>query len=138
MRKEIAETLSLRNRIGDDWHFVASLSYAGKVKHLDYVGYHKRLGGTSKTFRHFASTIGASQFAARFPHLRIAMDAFSEIFFHSPIYKGMPGISKFMLALFSFVGILTNYYFKIFPFIAGGKIKRTLIKMNKQWSPMTA
>ena len=126
MRKKAAKKISLRNRIGDDWHFVAALAFLGKIKNLNCVGYNKKLGGTSKTFKHYSKIIGASRLAANFPHITIALDAFSEIFLISPVYDQMSIFPKLSLAIFSGMGILFNYYIKIYPFVVGGRIKRVL------------
>jgi glycosyltransferase involved in cell wall biosynthesis len=124
MRRSDAQLTALRNRIGDDWHFVASLAFLGKVKNMSCIGYNKKLGGTSKSFRQYAKVIGASWFAANFPHATIAWGAFSDIFFLSPVYGDLPVLSKMTLATISSMAILVNYYFKIYPLVVGGRIKR--------------
>jgi glycosyltransferase domain-containing protein len=129
MRKSIAERIPQRSRIGDDWHFVATLAFLGKIKNLDCIGYNKKLGGTSNTFEQYAEAIGASSFSARFPHLQIAMDAFSEIVHESPAYLSLPGIGRFFLAFFSSTAVLLNFYMREYPFIIGGRIKRSIKKM---------
>jgi glycosyltransferase involved in cell wall biosynthesis len=125
MHKEIAKKVPLRNRMGEDWHFVAKMAYLGKIKNLDCVGYHKKLDGASKDFRQYAKIIGASWFAGNFPHIKIALDAFSEVLL-CPIYDGKRIHSKVILALSSSASILVSFYFKEFPFIIGGKIIRLL------------
>jgi hypothetical protein len=128
MRRTLANKIPQRNRIGDDWHFVANLAYLGKVKNLDCVGYNKQLGGISVTFENYAHEIGASSFAAKFPRLQIAMDAFTEVLFHSPVYSNMKTHARLVLAGSSGASILTSYLVKEFPFIIGGKIKRFFTK----------
>jgi glycosyltransferase involved in cell wall biosynthesis len=127
LRREIAQSIPLRNRIGDDWHYVASLAYLGRIKNLDCVGYNKKLGGTSKSFKHYARVIGASRFAANFPRVAIAVDAFKEILLHSPVYRAQPALRRFVLAILCCAGIIFKYYVIEFPFVVGGKIKRWLI-----------
>ena len=124
MHREIAKKVPLRNRMGEDWHFVAKVAYLGKIKNLECIGYNKKLDGSSRDLKQYARIIGASWFSASFPHLKIAMDASSEIM-SSPIYQGR-GHSKVMLALFAGASILINFYCKEFPFIMGGKIIRFL------------
>ena len=120
----VAKKISLRNRMGEDWHVVAKVAHLGKIKMLDCIGYHKKLNGSSKTLRHYAKIIGAPWFAANFPHAQIAIDAFAEIMI-SPIFK-KPWHSRLILALGSMGSILFNYYFKEYPLIIGGKIMRSL------------
>jgi glycosyltransferase involved in cell wall biosynthesis len=119
---EIAKQINLQNRMGEDWHVVAKIVYLGKIKMLDCIGYHKRLNGSSKTLRQYAKMIGAPWFSANFPHMQIAIDAFSEIM-TSPIYN-RPMHSRLILALGSSTSILFNHYCKEYPFIIGGKIAR--------------
>ena len=126
MHKQVARQIPLKNRIGDDWHFVASVAYLGKVKNLDCIGYHKKCGGISKNFKHYGKAIGASAFAVKFPHLRIAMDAFSNIVYHSPVYARQHYLVRATFGVFSLCSVLLGYYGKLYPFILGGKIKRLM------------
>jgi len=135
MQRKFAEKIPLRNRIGDDWHFVATLAYMGKIKNLDCIGYHKKLGGMSKNFKDYAEAIEATWFSADFPRIKIAMDAFSDVLFLSPVYAGMPIYARFTLATASCAGILIKYFCKEFPFIVGGKIKRFFWKEDESRIP---
>lgn len=119
----VAKSIKLKNRMGEDWHVVAKVAFLGKIKMLDCIGYHKRLNGSSKTLRQYAKMIGASWFAANFPHLQIAIDAFSEIM-TSPVYKVKLYPSRLILAFRSSCSILFNYYCKEYPFIIGGRVVR--------------
>ena len=129
MPRETAKKVPLGNRIGEDWHFLAKVAYLGKIKTLDCLGYNKKLNGLSKDFKQYAKIIGAPWFSANFPHIQIAMDAFSEIM-SSPIYgengKRGGGPSKILLALSSSASILINFYFRVYPLIMGGKLIRLL------------
>jgi glycosyltransferase involved in cell wall biosynthesis len=132
MRRKTAELVPQYSRIGDDWHFVAAVAYLGKIKNLDRVGYNKRLGGTSKTFENYAEAIGASKFSASFPRIRIALDAFSEILFHSPVYSQSSWLSRAILAVAASTAVLASFYIKEYPFIVGGRIKRFIRKLFNQ------
>lgn len=129
MPSSVAKQITLKNRMGEDWHVVAKIAYLGKIKMLDCTGYHKRLNGSSKTLKQYAKMIGAPWFSANFPHAQIAIDAFLEII-RSPVYNGLPQHSKLLLALCSSGSILFNHYCKEYPFILGGKIKR-LFRVHK-------
>lgn len=127
MRNDHGSRVPLRNRIGNDWHFVAGLAYQGKVKNLNCIGYHKRLAGTSSNFRKYAKVLGLSPFFARFPHLHVGFDAFVEIF-KSPLYSGVNPLVKLPLAAACFLAVFTSFYGKTYPFILGGQLKRLFIK----------
>jgi glycosyltransferase involved in cell wall biosynthesis len=132
MRRSLTQDISLRQVIGNDYHFIANLAYLGEIKHFEYVGYHKNLGGTSQDFKQYARHMGDSDFAAHFPHLKMACDAFAEIMYRSNVYAELPIYSRFTLAISSFTGMLFRYYGTIFPFMIGGKIKR-LITRSAPW-----
>lgn len=125
MRREMAEKIGIRRVIGNDWHFVASLGFLGKMKNLDFVGYRKRFGGTSRNFKSYARQIGESSFAGKYPYLKISVDAYREVI-TSPIYLSIPLYKRFFLAASSSAAVLFSYYVTNFPFVIGGKIKRTL------------
>jgi glycosyltransferase involved in cell wall biosynthesis len=124
MRRELTEYVSLRKVIGNDYHFMANLAYLGKIKNFEFTGYHKSFGGTSKSFKEYAKAMGESDFAGRFPHIKMACDAFREIMYRSPVFSDLPKLSKLTLAISSFSGVFLCYYGRIFPFAVAGKIKR--------------
>lgn len=124
MRRDLTGKIRLRKVIGNDYHFIANLAYLGKIKNFEFVGYNKTFGGTSKTFKQYAEAMGESDFARNFPHVKIAFDAFAEVWNRSPVYSSMHTLPKFMLAVSSFSGVFFCYYGKIFPLILGGKVKR--------------
>lgn len=133
MNRRLAQSIPLRNRIGDDWHFVASVAFTGKIKHLDVHGYNKKFGGVSINMKNYAKVIGASWFSANFPHATIAVDALAEIVMLSPQYSRVNWLSRVMLGLCSCTSVLLSHYVKVFPFIVGGRIKRLIRKPYDQW-----
>jgi glycosyltransferase involved in cell wall biosynthesis len=127
MRRDLANKISMTNRIGDDWHFVAALAFQGRIKNLDQVGYNKKFGGLSKNFEQYARTVKATKFAASFPRVRIGVDAFLDIFFYSKVFEQLLPLPRFLLAASSCLGIISKYYCAEFPFVIGGRIKRLLL-----------
>lgn len=128
MNRRLAQSIPLRNRIGDDWHFVASVAFTGKIKNLDIHGYNKKFGGVSVNMKNYARVIGASWFSANFPHATIAGDALAEVVLLSPQYSQLNFFARTVLGLFACVSVLASHYLKVFPFIVGGRIKRLLRK----------
>lgn len=126
MKRHLAQSIPLRNRIGDDWHFVANVAFTGKIKNLDVHGYNKKFGGVSVNMKNYAKVIGASWFSANFPHATIAIDALAEIVILSPLYSKLNWLSRVGLGLMSCVSVLVSHYFKVYPFIIGGRIKRLI------------
>jgi glycosyltransferase domain-containing protein len=130
MRRKEAEQIPLRNIIGNDFHFVASLAYLGKIKHLDCVGYNKEVAGSSSDAKKYAKTIGASWFSANFPRLKIAGDAFLEVLFKGHTFHTLIMLFRLPLAVISGAAVLINYYSRWYPFIVGGVIKRSFARLN--------
>jgi glycosyltransferase involved in cell wall biosynthesis len=133
MNRRLAQTIPLRNRIGDDWHFVASVAFAGKIKNLDEPGYNKKFGGVSSTMKNYAKVLGASWFSTNFPHATIAVDAMAEIVMLSPRYGRMNVLARVLFGLTACVSILLSHYGKVFPFIVGGRIKRFIRRPYDYW-----
>jgi hypothetical protein len=57
----------------------------------------------------------------------MACDAFAEVMYRSKVYSDLPFYAKFPLALSSFIGIVTRFYGGIYPFVIGGRIKRSFM-----------
>lgn len=131
MRREIGEAIPCRNVYGNDYHFVASLAFAGKVKNLDFTGYNKWLGGTSRDNRKYVKVYGESWFTAYFPHVKMAYDAFAEVMYRSPVFRRVVLPERVFTALGGASGILCNYGFTILPFTIGGIIKRSLFRLGR-------
>ena len=128
MRRELTSKVSLRQVIGNDYHFIANLAYLGEIKHFEFVGYHKNFGGTSKDFKQYAKHIGDSNFAGKFPHIKMACDAFAEIMYRSQVYSKLSLIPRFTLAISAFSSMILHFYGTIFPFMLGGRIKRFILR----------
>jgi hypothetical protein len=135
MCRESAQLIQLKNRLGEDWHFVASMAFLGKIKNLSCVGYNKKSGGVSRNFKEYAKALGAGRWSAEFPHMKIAIDAFTEIFFRPSVYAHSMVIPKMFLAAGSFAGIILNYYGTIYPLVIGGKVKRYFLRIYERWIP---
>jgi glycosyltransferase involved in cell wall biosynthesis len=133
MDRKLAQSVPLRSRIGDDWHFVASMAFLGKIKNLDIPGYNKTFGGVSSTMKNYAKVIGAGWFSAIFPHATIAVDAMAEITTLSPQYARLNVFSRTLLGLTACMSVLMSHYLKVFPFIVGGRIKRFIRKPYDYW-----
>lgn len=131
MRRETGTAIPCRNVFGNDYHFVASLAFVGKVKNFDFTGYNKWLGGTSRDNRKYAKVYGESWFAGYFPHLKMSYDAFAEVMYRSPVFRRMVLPERVLTALGGAAGILCCYGFTILPFTIGGIIKRSLFGMGR-------
>jgi glycosyltransferase involved in cell wall biosynthesis len=111
MQRTLAQSIPLRDRIGDDWHFVASAAFAGKIKNLNVAGYNKKLGEQATNLTAYAKNIVPSRFTARFPRMAIAIDAISEVLYLSPQYSRTNVVSRILLAIGSCASVLVGRYF---------------------------
>jgi glycosyltransferase involved in cell wall biosynthesis len=128
MRVEKCSVVPSRNVVGNDFHFVATLAFLGKIKNLEFAGYHKQLGGSSKDMKKSALALGESRWAASFPRIKIACDAFAEIFFRSQVFSGLGKGKRLLLGISCFLSSYGGYHLRVYPFIVAGKIKRILFK----------
>ena len=124
MRRTIAAEIPCRNVFGNDYHFIASVAFTGKMKNFDWTGYHKWFGGTSRDNRIYARSIGESKFTGNYPHLKMAFDAFLEVYTRSQVFRSLGFLPRIITAFSSSLGILYCYYITIFPFKIGGIVKR--------------
>lgn len=132
MRRSTGASIPCRKVFGNDYHFVANLAFAGKVKNFGFTGYHKWLGGTSRDNKKYAKAIGESKFTGYFPHLKMSYDAFAEVMYRSPVFSRLSFPERLFTALGSATGILCCYGFTILPFTVGGIVKRSL---TRSWRP---
>jgi glycosyltransferase involved in cell wall biosynthesis len=124
IRRTYTENVTFNYVIGMDYHFVANLVYLGKVKNFEFTGYNKHFGGISRNFRNYAKFMGESWIVGYFPHLKIAKDAFTEVFSRSLIFSNRRFFSRFALAMACAVGVLYCYYGRIF---IGARVKNHVI-----------
>jgi glycosyltransferase involved in cell wall biosynthesis len=135
MCRESARLISLKNRLGEDWHFVASMAFLGKIKNLSCVGYNKKSGGVSRNFKEYAKAMGAGRWSAEFPHIKIAINAFTEILSRPSVYTHSTILPRVFLAAGSFAVIILNHYITVYPLIIGGKVKRYFLRIYERWIP---
>ena len=89
MRKEAAAACPLSEVVGADWHFVAALAFAGKIRTLESVHLERALGGTSDNFERIVAAGGLPAWHARVPYLVMAAGAFAEILWRTRVYRSL-------------------------------------------------
>lgn len=97
MRTKVAQAIPIPDVYGYDWHYVANVAFMGKLKVFDFVGYNKHLGGSSGNWVKMARTMGEPFWVGRFPVVKLALDAFQQLY-RSPSFDGMSAFSKFFAA----------------------------------------
>ena len=124
MRTDLTGDVTINYVIGNDYHFVANLVYLGKVKNFEFTGYNKNFGGISKNFRQYAKYMGEWRIVGYFPHLKIATDAFAEVFHRSRVFSSRPFLYRLALGAISFMAVLYCYYGRIF---VGARVRNYVI-----------
>jgi glycosyltransferase involved in cell wall biosynthesis len=124
IRTDLAREIPIRKLIGNDYHFVANLAYLGKIKNFDFVSYNKKFGGVSQNFHQYAKHMGESRWVGYFPHIKLAIDAFHEVWSRSSVFSARSPISRMVLGLGCSLGVLYCYYGRIF---IGARVKNHII-----------
>jgi glycosyltransferase involved in cell wall biosynthesis len=100
MRRAAISRLSLENVLASDWLTIAALAVQGKLTTLEHVSVHREIGGaSSKGIEQLAMQFGLTGINLWNPFLYIARRAASDILWHSPAYRSLPGPERLWLAL---------------------------------------
>jgi glycosyltransferase involved in cell wall biosynthesis len=108
MRCDLAQKVPTRKVYGNDWHFVATMAYLGKIKTFDYIGYNKHLGGSSGHWARYAKSLGEPFWVGKFPMVKISIDAFRELY-RSPVFNDMPALKKFWTGILAFLAVMYKH-----------------------------
>ena len=97
MRRGAAVGCPLRDAMGADWHFVAALAFAGKIRTLEGIQLERELGGASADFARIVEVGGLPAWHARVPYLIMAVGACEEILWRTRSYRRMGGPDRLRL-----------------------------------------
>lgn len=106
MRKKYLNNVVLINSIGIDVLIIATIAFLGKIRVLNNVSIHRRLGGTSDNWGKIASTLSLPKFEGLFPVLTIAIDAFEDISWRVPIFSKLGNVRRYVIAIHVFFIII--------------------------------
>jgi hypothetical protein len=110
MQRDLLCRLPLHGNFGSDWNFIAAAAATGKIKTLDEVTLFRNIGGVSQDVQRLARQMGLSTFQARNPHLVLAVSAFADIAWKSPVYTSLGKVGRFKLGTSAAVIILRRFY----------------------------
>lgn len=125
MRRKDLSRVALQNTMGGDWLLIATIAFMGKVITLENITINRQLGGATDSYQKIASILGLSNFQAKNPHLSIALVAFKDIGWGSPVYSICGKIGRFVLAYQSLELILGK-------FVVGPERDRIFWEIRKQ------
>jgi hypothetical protein len=108
-RSAVNHVPDLANDMGDDWVFVASLAFVGRVLAVDGVSVHRALGGTTSSLANVARVRGNSPFAREFPQLAMAGFVAAQIGRRSPVFAPMGRIRRSALGAWCAVVVVLRF-----------------------------
>lgn len=89
-RRALRAAAPMRNVLGNDGVFAATLVFTGKLRAVDEAAIHRRRGGTSVDWRTLLRTLGRPAGQARVPQLVIAWNVFRDTAWGKPVYRSLP------------------------------------------------
>jgi glycosyltransferase involved in cell wall biosynthesis len=97
-RREDLLRLSFDAVMGGDWLWVARLAFLGRVVTLDDVAIHRELGGATRSHASIVKALKLPAWQADHPRTSIALSAFGDIAWRSPIYAELTRAARYALA----------------------------------------
>ncbi len=110
-RAAIASVRPMRNTMGGDWLYMASIAFLGRIRTLDSTSIRKQVGGTSATTVHMAKQMGMPAIQGVLPQESIMVSAFADIAWRSPAFASAGALRR--VALASRVFLLLLYRFRV-------------------------
>lgn len=108
MRRPLAIDGSLRNCIGSDLIFVASLARLGSIKTTTSTSIHRTKGGASLSYKAAADALSLPKIHAYFPYLSMAINQVADILSDKSSYRNDSYSNRLLLATSAFV-IITGF-----------------------------
>lgn len=97
-RPALRAAAPMRNVLGNDGVFAATLVFTGKLRAVDEAAIHRRRGGTSVDWHTLLRTLGRPPVQARVPQLVIAWNVFRDTAWGKPVYRSLPLPKRLPLA----------------------------------------
>jgi glycosyltransferase involved in cell wall biosynthesis len=112
MRREPLLDIGIQETLGADWFFVSDVAFTGKVKTISRVAINRSLKGASRDMSALAALFDVSGFMLRNPHLKVALNAWKNIFWWSPAYAALSLPARLFLASRVFAIICRRFIFE--------------------------
>jgi hypothetical protein len=98
MRSAQLRQASLPNVLGGDWLLIAAIAFMGKIDTLTGAAVNRSWEGVSRNTKAITAVLGISSMYARMPQLSIALAAFKDIAWQSPVYASLSHAARLSLA----------------------------------------
>lgn len=86
LRLDQINNLKMKDCLGHDNVWVGNIAYFGKIKTLENIVIHRRLGGSSESLRKSASTYNYSLFEKSLPSLALWFNISNDVVISSPVF----------------------------------------------------
>src|SRR6266404_5120117 len=84
--------------LGGDWLLIAAIAFMGKTKTIKSTAVNRSWDGISRDTKTLVAILGISRVHARAPQLSIALSAFTDIAWKSPVYAALGRAARLELA----------------------------------------
>ena len=98
-RTALRQAAPMRNVLGNDCIFAATLVFTGKLRAIDEVAIHRSRGGTSVDWDTLLRILGRPSVQARVPQLVIAWNVFRDTAWGKPAYRSLAALERLRLAV---------------------------------------
>ncbi|MGI9179355.1 MAG: glycosyltransferase family 2 protein [Longimicrobiaceae bacterium] len=113
MRRSVLASVPIRPCLGGDWLLIASMALLGKVRTAPEVMAYRSVAGVSRDVAKLAASLGLPRVFQRNPHLYIALKAFQDITWESPVYRSLGAASRLLLAIRVFSLFMLRFYIAV-------------------------
>jgi glycosyltransferase involved in cell wall biosynthesis len=97
-RSAIAAVPPMRNTMGGDWLYMASVAWLGRIRTLDATAIRKQVGGTSRSTISMARQMGMPFVQGLLPAESITVSAFIEVAWRSPVFAPLGALRRWLFA----------------------------------------
>ena len=102
--------IRLKHILGHDNVWMSNIAFLGKIKTLDNVYIHRRLGGSSQSLQKMALTFRHSYFEVKFSFIALWKNLFCDIAWESPAFNSLGLVKRLLLTFCLNILILGNLY----------------------------
>lgn len=120
----IAAVPPMRNTMGGDWLYMASVAWLGRIRTIDTTTIRKQVGGTSRSTISMAKQMGMPFIQGLLPAESIMVSAFLDIAWRSPVYASLGSVSRLAFGLRVAGALFWRFRIRGFPGMVRRMVKR--------------
>ena len=105
-RTEDQRRSTIRNVMGGDWLHIAALGARGQVLTIETTTVHREVGGATTSYRNIARSLSLHPLIGRFPFTAIAIQAFADVAWRHPGYRGGGASTRWAIAALVAGGVI--------------------------------